>query len=179
MAPAVGAARRRRGGSARLAALLLLLVPVVEVALIVVVAHLVGGWTTLALLLAGAVLGSWLVRREGARTLRSMSTAVGTGGLPAHELSDAALVLVGGVLILVPGFLTDLVGLVLVLPFTRPLARRLVVALAARRLLGVVTVVDGQVIGERRDGPRGGHDGPQDGSRGPGEPPDVIEGRVL
>lgn len=172
MAPAVGATGRRRGGAARLVTLLLLLVPVVEVVLIVVVAHLVGGWTTLLLLLAGGVLGAWLVRREGARTLRSMSAAVRSGGVPAHELSDAAFVLVGGVLILVPGFLTDLVGLVLVLPVTRPLARRLVVALAARRLLGAVTVVDGQVVGERRDPP-------QDAPRGPGEPPDVIQGRVL
>ncbi|GAA1901035.1 FxsA family protein [Lapillicoccus jejuensis] len=184
MAPPVGEPRRpggRRGGAFRLLRLLLVLVPVVEVALVIAVAHLIGGWPTFLLLLAGSALGAWLVRREGARTLRSMSAAVRTGGLPVQELSDAALVLAGGVLILVPGFLTDLVGLLLVLPPTRPLARRVVAALTARRLLGAVTVngqvVDGQVVDGQVVGRPDGATTPRD--RGPGDPPDVIEGRVL
>ena len=63
-------------------------------------------------------------------------TALNTGRMPSRQLADAALVLVGGTLLLTPGFLTDIVGFFLILPPTRPLARRGLEAMVARRLLG-------------------------------------------
>lgn len=182
MAPPVGPPPvRRRGGAARALLLLLVLVPVLEIVVVIALAHLIGGWPTFLLLVAGSALGAWLVRREGARTWRSLDAGLRRGGLPVHELSDAAFVLAGGVLILVPGFLTDLVGLLLVLPPTRPLARRLVGALAARRLLGGrVTVVSSRVVGDPPSSAT--HPGPPERTAGPQDRPDdppVIEGRVL
>jgi len=134
MAPGVTPARRRRWGL--WLALALLVVPTLEIAVIVWVGQLIGGWPTLLLLLAESALGAWLVRREGARTWQALSTALRTGRMPAGELADAALVLVGGTLLLTPGFLTDVVGFACILPLTRPIARRVLEVAVSRRLLG-------------------------------------------
>lgn len=127
--------RRRR---LRLVPLALLLTFVVEVAVLILVGRLIGvGWTIL-LLLATSVLGVWLVRREGRRTWRALGEATRSGAMPSRQMADAALVLVGGVLLVVPGFVTDVIGLLAILPFTRPVARIGLEALIARRVLAVV-----------------------------------------
>ena len=133
-APSPGRRRRR----VRLIPLALLLTFVLEVAVLILVGRLIGvGWTIL-LLLATSVLGAWLVRREGRRTWRALGEATRNGQMPSREIADAVLVLVGGVLLLVPGFVTDVLGLLAVLPFTRPLGRIGLEALIARRLIAVV-----------------------------------------
>ncbi len=116
--------------------LALLIVPVIEIAVIIAVGRAVGGWWTVGLLIAFSVVGAWLVRREGRRTWGALRTALRTGRMPARELADAGLVLVGGTLLLAPGFVTDAAGLFLILPFTRPLTRVWLQAVVARRLLG-------------------------------------------
>ena len=100
---------------------------------------------TVLLLLVESALGAWLVKREGRRAWTALRFALRTGRLPARELADAALVLVGGTLLLTPGFVTDVAGFFLILPVTRPLARRLLGWLAARRA---------GVLMARRGGPR-------------------------
>jgi UPF0716 protein FxsA len=145
---------------------LLLVVPIVEIAAIIAVGKVIGGWPTVLLLLAESALGAWLVKREGGRAWRALTTALSTGQMPSRQLADAALVLVGGTLLLTPGFVTDLVGFFFVLPMTRPLARTVLEAAVARRLLGGFTAYTG-----RGGGPGRGGDGPSG--------PDVIEGEVL
>jgi UPF0716 protein FxsA len=66
--------------------------------------------------------GAWLVKRGG-HTWQALASALNTGRMPSRQLSDAALVLVGGTLLLTPGFLTDLVGFFCILPITRAIAR--------------------------------------------------------
>ncbi|MGW2156526.1 FxsA family protein [Nonomuraea sp. NPDC001699] len=105
--------------------LALLGVPVLEVWLLIQVGSMIGGWPTVGLLVAGTLLGAWLVRREGRRAWRRLQAALSEGRVPERELADGGLVLAGGVLLMIPGFFTDLVGFVFVLPFTRPLMRRL------------------------------------------------------
>jgi len=122
----------------RLLPLALLVVPIIEIAVIVQVGQLIGFWPTVALLVVESALGAWLVKREGLRAWRALRTALTTGQLPGRELTDAALVLVGGTLLLTPGFATDVVGFCLVLPFTRPIARRALQAYAARHAAGRV-----------------------------------------
>jgi UPF0716 family protein affecting phage T7 exclusion len=111
-----------------------LLVPIIEIYVILQVGHVIGGWPTVALLLAESLLGAWIVRREGRRAWRALTGTFRQGGLPDRELADAALVLVGGVLLLTPGFVTDVLGFLFVLPFTRPLMRRLGAAYVSRRM---------------------------------------------
>jgi UPF0716 protein FxsA len=110
-----------------------LAVPVVEIYVIIQVGQVIGAWPTVALLLVESLLGAWLVKREGRRAWGVLQAAAGTGRMPARELADAGLVLVGGTLLLTPGFVTDIVGFFFVLPFTRPLARRVLGFVIARR----------------------------------------------
>jgi UPF0716 family protein affecting phage T7 exclusion len=111
-----------------------LLVPVLEIFVLIQVGGVIGAWPTVGLLIAETALGAWLVRREGRRAWRALQEAVQRGVAPDRELSDAALVMAGGVLLMVPGFITDVLGLMFVLPFTRPLVRRALSAFAARRM---------------------------------------------
>jgi UPF0716 protein FxsA len=136
-AGAWGPRGRRRGRGPLLTVLvaLLVVVPIVEIAVLLAVGRAIGGWETLGLLLVESALGAWLVRREGARAWAALVSALRTGRMPSRELTDAALVLVGGTLLLTPGFVTDIVGFGFVLPATRPLARGLLIRLVERRLL--------------------------------------------
>ncbi len=163
MTPSPSAAPRRVRWPALLV-VLLLVVPIVEVAVIIAVGRTIGGWPTFGLLLVESAFGAWLVRREGSRSWRALSEALTTGRMPSRQLADAALVLVGGTLLLAPGFLTDIVGFFLILPLTRPLARRLLEGMVARRLLG------GLMSSRPGPGSRPGR---------PGDPDDVIEGELL
>jgi UPF0716 protein FxsA len=130
-------------------ALALLVVPLAELFLILEVGRLIGGWPTVLLLLAESALGAWLLRREGPAAWRRLQEALRRGRLPSAELTDAALVLVGGTLLLTPGFLTDVVGFFCVLPPTRPLARRLLLSALRRRVRVVAFGAPGR---PRRDG---------------------------
>jgi UPF0716 protein FxsA len=126
--------------------LALLIVPVAEIALIVAVGSVIGGWQTLALLLLESALGAYLVKREGSRSWQSLRVALNTGQMPGRELADAALVLIGGALLLTPGFLTDFVGFFFILPFTRPITRRWLQRVVERRLVGPPGIIRGEVI---------------------------------
>lgn len=142
-----------------------LVVPVLEIYLILQVGQVIGGWQTVALLVAESLLGAWLVKREGRRTWRTLQAGLRGAGLPGRELIDSALVLVGGTLLLTPGFLTDAVGFFLLVPVTRPYARRLLNSLLTRRAVAAATrqrrpggsqrVLRGEVIRED-EGPRTG-----------------------
>jgi UPF0716 protein FxsA len=171
---------------------LFLVVPIVEIAVIVQVGQVIGAWPTVFLLLVESALGAFLVKREGGRAWDTLRTAGATGRLPSRELADAGLVLVGGTLLLTPGFVTDVVGFFLILPVTRPLARRILAWFVARRAAAAIgrrtgippsawrgsaggtsggaaarwsgPVVPGEVV---RDVPREGPDGgPDSGSPG-------------
>ena len=115
-------------------ALALLVVPILEIYVIIQIGEVIGGWPTVALLIVESALGAWLIKREGRRAWNALRTAFETGKMPGRELADAALVLVGGTLLLTPGFITDVFGFFFVLPFTRPLARRGLSAFLGRRL---------------------------------------------
>ena len=157
---------------------LFLVVPIVEIAVIVQVGQAIGAWPTVLLLLLESALGAFIVKREGTRAWAALRTAGATGRLPSRELADAGLVLVGGTLLLTPGFVTDVVGFFLILPFTRPLARRLLGWFVARRATAVVTRRTGVPPSAwRGTGATGRATGP--GSPGPVVPGQVVQGEVV
>ena len=137
---------RRRPRWVLLVFLALLVVPVAEIALIVAVGQIIGGWQTFALLLAESAIGAYLVKREGRRSWQALRVALNTGQMPGRELADAALVLIGGTLLLTPGFLTDIAGFFFILPFTRPITRRWLQGVVERRLAQRSGIIRGEVI---------------------------------
>ncbi|HVM13704.1 MAG TPA: FxsA family protein [Egibacteraceae bacterium] len=103
---------------------LFIIIPIVELAIIIQVGQVVGtGWTIVALI-AVSLVGAALVKSEGLRAWRRVREALAEARMPAEEVVDGALVLLGGALMLTPGFLTDGVGLFLVVPVTRGLINR-------------------------------------------------------
>ena len=129
------AAGRRRGGSAGSWSSPSSCVPLVEIYVLIQVGQVIGPWWTILLLVADSILGGWLIRREGRRAWRALTTALDSGQMPARELADGALILIGGTLMLTPGFVTDALGILLILPFTRPVARRLLTSVVSKRLV--------------------------------------------
>jgi len=98
-------------------------VPIIEIAIFIQVGGLIGLFPTLLIVLATAVAGTALLRSQGLRTLQSARSTLDRGGFPARELFDGVCILIGGVLLLTPGFFTDAVGLLLLLPPFRDLLR--------------------------------------------------------
>jgi UPF0716 protein FxsA len=92
------------------------LVPAFEIYVFIQVAGAIGTLQTIAMIIVTGVLGAYLTRREGFAVLRRLQSQVQAGHLPADELIDGAMILVGGALLLTPGFLTDVLGLALVIP---------------------------------------------------------------
>jgi UPF0716 protein FxsA len=111
--------------------LLFIAVPIAELAVIIQVGQAIGVWWTIALLVADSLLGSWLMRHQGRTVWRRFNDTVQAGRVPAREVLDGTLVIFGGALLLAPGFITDILGLALLVPPTRALVR----AILSRRLM--------------------------------------------
>jgi UPF0716 protein FxsA len=135
------------------------LVPLVEIWAILQVGQLVGPWWTIVLLVLDSLVGAWLIKREGGRAWQALRSALQSGRMPARELADGALILIGGTLMLSPGFVLDVAGILLILPFTRPFFRRLLTRVVTSRLIVV---------------------GPGHANRpGPGSGGSVVQGEVV
>jgi len=98
---------------------LLILVPIAELYVIVQVGHMLGVVNTLGLLVLISFVGAWLMKREGLGALGRAQRQVDAGMVPGRELVDGALIVLAGALLLAPGFITDAVGLLLLLPPVR------------------------------------------------------------
>ena len=136
--------------------LLFIVVPIAELYVIIQVGQLIGVWPTLLLLLADAVLGSMLLKHQGRTAWRRFNEALAARRFPGREVADGALIIVGGTLLLAPGFITDIVGIFLLLPPTRAITRRLL----KRFTVGRFTVVGASAGGFGPFGPSNGGEGP-------------------
>ncbi len=114
--------------------LLFVLVPIIEIAVLIQVGGAIGGWTTIGIVILTAILGTAMLRQQGMATLAKAQQRMGAGEMPAQQLLEGVLLLVGGVLLLTPGFITDAFGFACLIPFTREwMAKRL----ASRSLASV------------------------------------------
>jgi UPF0716 protein FxsA len=141
--------------------LIFIVVPIAELAVIIQVGEQIGVWWTIALLVADSILGSMLMRSQGRIAWRRFNDALQAGRPPAREVLDGVLVIFGGALLLTPGFLTDILGLVLLIAPTRAIVRKVLVRRFAERM--IVSAAGG------RGGPR-----PRPGAR-PGD----VEGTAV
>ncbi len=125
--------------------LTIVVLPVLEIVVLIAIGRQIGFWPTVLAIIAIAVLGSVLLRREGRRTMQSLRDVMGgvqmvdgvamrtTPKVPTRELSDSALVGVGALLLLLPGFVSDILAIICLLPATRGLPRALFAALLRRQ----------------------------------------------
>lgn len=114
--------------------LLFALLPVAEIYLLVKAGGVIGAWPTVGIVLGTGALGAWLARRQGLSVLARIRENLARGVPPTGELADAALILVAGVLLVTPGFITDCAGLVLLLPPVRAAIKAWLLAWVQRGL---------------------------------------------
>jgi UPF0716 protein FxsA len=151
----------------------LLAIPIAELWVILQVADGIGVLNTVAALIVISVAGAWLLKQQGLATWARLQRNLAAGRLPTKEVTDGALILLGGALLLTPGFLTDCVGLLLLLPPTRSVLkgffRPLLARWAGRRFVppGGRRIYDADVIARRNGSAR--DDGPA--------PPAALDGR--
>ncbi len=119
---------------------LFIVVPLLELAVILEIGREIGVGPTIAVLIADSVLGSLLMRAQGRAAWRRFTQATRSGRPPAREVIDGALIIAGGALLLTPGFLTDILGLALLLPPTRAVVRRVVARRLLKRMVTGMTV---------------------------------------
>jgi UPF0716 protein FxsA len=112
--------------------LLFIVVPIAELYVILKVGDLIGILPTVALLVADSLLGSWLMRSQGRVVWRRFQETMQAGRVPHREVFDGVLVIFGGAFLITPGFLTDIIGVLLLLPPTRALFRRWLVRRGGR-----------------------------------------------
>ena len=135
--------------------LLLVLAPLLvclaaEVIILVMVTNALGWWTV-ALMIFTTLLGCWLLQREGRRAWGALLESLGRGSLPPGRTADAVLVMIGGLLLIVPGFISDIIGLLLLIPASRHLIRCTLGKLFGRAIghsSEQPVVIEGEVVQE-------------------------------
>lgn len=110
----------------RILALLFIIVPAIEIFLLIQVGQVIGGWPTFFLVLGLSLAGAYLLKVQGRNTLMQLRQELSMGAMPGETLLDGACLLVGGTLLLTPGFFTDIFGLALLLPGLRGIFKRLI-----------------------------------------------------
>jgi len=144
--------------------LLFLLTPAVELALLIQVDRFIGFWATIALIIVTGIVGSHLARREGLSTWRRLNRRLQAGDLPGTELADGIIILVAGALLITPGILTDVIGFLGLIPFTRTRLRRVLMRWFQNKVeQGTLQVQFGMF---------GGSSSPLEGPTGPPHSPD-------
>jgi UPF0716 protein FxsA len=117
--------------------LLFVIVPIVELYTIIKMSGYIGFLNTLAVMFLVAILGSWLVKREGLRVWRRFNESVTAGRIPTQDIVDGVLILGAGALLLTPGFFSDIFGLLMLFPPTRAMFRKLLLRKSHRSIVVV------------------------------------------
>lgn len=104
--------------------LLFTIVPIIEIWLLIKVGRVIGALPTVCLLLVISMVGAWLAKSQGLRTVAAIRDELAAGRLPASSLLDGAMILAGGILLLTPGFFTDFLGLFFLFPLSRALLKK-------------------------------------------------------
>jgi len=133
---------------------LLVLLPVLEIVTLIGIGQWIGGWPTFVLVLATSVLGVVLLWREGGKAWRAFREALADGEPPGPTATEGLLVLVGGIFMVIPGFISDIIGILLIAPPTRRVARALVLRYFSTRMSPrAATTLIGPTRARARQGP--------------------------
>ncbi|MDN4502523.1 FxsA family protein [Alteromonadaceae bacterium BrNp21-10] len=124
--------------------ILFALLPIAEIALLINVGEQIGGWNTVGIVILTAAVGAYLVRQQGMATLFQAQTKMRAGQMPGQEMAEGLLLVIAGVLLVTPGFITDAFGFILTLPITRPLIAKV---LLSKMQVNMVNGMHGQQSG--------------------------------
>jgi UPF0716 protein FxsA len=103
----------------KLLILLFIIVPALEVTLLVASSHWIGIWPTFLMIIAPGIIGAYLAKKQGIAVLREVQYRLSRGQMPTESLLDGGCILMGGILLLTPGYATDIIGFLLLFPITR------------------------------------------------------------
>lgn len=90
---------------------------------LITVGSMIGGWNTVFLVILTGLFGAWMAKQQGVQVFRMVQFQLARGQMPTETLIDGALVLIGGILLLLPGFFSDVIGLIFLIPYTRMILR--------------------------------------------------------
>ena len=99
--------------------LLFIFVPLIEIYLLIKVGGIIGAFPTVLVVVSTAIAGTWLLKQQGLATLMRFQTSAAQGRMPAQEMAEGLALAFGGALLLTPGFVTDIIGFLCLIPFTR------------------------------------------------------------
>ena len=122
--------------------LLIIVLPAIEISVLLLSGHLIGVWFTLLLILVTGALGLFLAKRQGIETWRKAQEQMQYGYMPGNEIIDGICIFIGSVFLVLPGLISDVIGIILLLPFTRNILKPIVIRLIRNRMnRGKVTVI--------------------------------------
>lgn len=114
--------------------LLFTLIPLTELYILIKIGGLIGALNTILIIVITGILGAYLARSQGFKVIKKINQAVEQGRTPAQELLEGLLILIGGFTLLTPGFITDILGLTMLFPFTRSLYKKIAVKLIQNKI---------------------------------------------
>jgi UPF0716 protein FxsA len=120
--------------------------PVIEIIILLLSGKVIGFWATLFALLLMGIVGAYLAKQQGLETLRRAQAQMNVGQLPGNEMINGLCIMIGGILLVLPGFITDLAGLLLILPPTRKLCKPLLMRWITKKInknknKGIITII--------------------------------------
>lgn len=120
--------------------------PVIEIIILLLSGKVIGFWATLFTLLLMGIVGAYLAKQQGLETLRRAQAQMNVGQLPGNEMINGLCIMIGGILLVLPGFITELAGLLLILPPTRKLCKPLLMRWITKKInknknKGIITII--------------------------------------
>lgn len=103
--------------------LLLILIPAIEITVLIGSSHVIGLWSTFAMIVLTGVVGVYVAKRQGFKVLREIQSKLNRGEMPGGAVLDGIFIFVGGILLVLPGYVTDIMGFIFVIPVTRALLK--------------------------------------------------------
>ncbi|MCM3704773.1 MULTISPECIES: FxsA family protein [Cytobacillus] len=122
--------------------LLMIIVPAAEIGFLLLSGNTIGLWPTLAIILLTGVLGAYLAKKQGLETIRKIQEQLRCGQMPGDTILEGACILIGGIMLLAPGFITDALGFTLLLPSARKVLKNMLyIGLKKWMNKGTITII--------------------------------------
>lgn len=121
----------------------IILIPAIEISIFILIGTKIGIWSVLMIIILSGLVGMLFVKQEGLKTWEKIQISIRQNIPPTDEIVDGLCIIVGGLFLITPGFFTDILGFLLVIPWTRPLFKQILLALAIKKLS------NGQIIYRR------------------------------